>query len=112
MDRVNLSANGFYKTPDIGYNWDTNEGLMFFYFTTGVAATEVEIDVLTGEHQILRTDLCMDVGRSLNYAIDVGQIEGAFVQGVGWCTIEEMLYFPSGHVFTKGPSNYKLPGFR
>ncbi|CAG8518867.1 9601_t:CDS:10 [Paraglomus occultum] len=112
MDRINLSANGFYKTPDIGYNWDTNEGLMFFYFTTGVAATEVEIDVLTGEHQILRTDLCMDIGRSLNYAIDVGQIEGAFVQGVGWCTIEEMLYFPNGHVFTKGPSNYKLPGFR
>ncbi|CAG8493602.1 9022_t:CDS:10, partial [Racocetra fulgida] len=80
FDRVNLSANGYYKTPDIGYNWDKNEGQMFFYFTMGVACTEVEIDVLTGDHTILRTDLCMDIGRSINYAIDVGQIEGAFVQ--------------------------------
>ncbi|CAG8554989.1 8697_t:CDS:10 [Dentiscutata erythropus] len=112
FDRVNLSANGYYKTPDIGYNWDKNEGQMFFYFTMGAACTEVEIDVLTGDHTILRTDLCMDIGRSINYAIDVGQIEGAFVQGVGWCTIEETLHFPNGHVFTKGPGNYKLPGFR
>ncbi|CAG8456029.1 15772_t:CDS:10 [Dentiscutata heterogama] len=97
FDRVNLSANGFYKTPDIGYNWDKNEGQMFFYFTMGAACTEVEIDVLTGDHTILRTDLCMDIGRSINYAIDVGQIEGAFVQGVGWCTIEETLHFPNGH---------------
>ncbi|KAF0492202.1 putative xanthine dehydrogenase [Gigaspora margarita] len=112
LDRVNLSANGYYKTPDIGYDWDKNEGQMFFYFTMGAACTEVEIDVLTGDHTILRTDLCMDIGRSINYAIDVGQIEGAFVQGVGWCTIEETLHFPNGHVFTKGPGNYKLPGFR
>ncbi|CAG8646005.1 30839_t:CDS:10, partial [Racocetra persica] len=111
FDRVNLSANGYYKTPDIGYNWDKNEGQIFFYFTMGVACTEVEIDVLTGDHTILRTDLCMDIGRSINYAIDVGQIEGAFVQGVGWCTIEETLHFPNGHIFTKGPGNYKLPGF-
>jgi xanthine dehydrogenase/oxidase len=85
---------------------------MFLYFTTGAACTEVEIDVLTGDHTILRTDLIMDIGRSLNYAIDVGQIEGAFIQGVGWCTIEESLFLPSGHIFTKGPGNYKLPGFR
>ncbi|PKC10690.1 putative xanthine dehydrogenase [Rhizophagus irregularis] len=112
LDRVNLSANGFYKTPDIGYDWDKNEGQMFLYFTTGAACTEVEIDVLTGDHTILRTDLIMDIGRSLNYAIDVGQIEGAFIQGVGWCTIEESLFLPNGHIFTKGPGNYKLPGFR
>ncbi|RIB27564.1 putative xanthine dehydrogenase HxA [Gigaspora rosea] len=112
LDRVNLSANGYYKTPDIGYDWDKNEGQMFSYFTMGAACTEVEIDVLTGDHTILRTDLCMDIGRSINYAIDVGQIEGAFVQGVGWCTIEETLHFPNGHVFTKGPGNYKIPGFR
>ncbi|GES98695.1 xanthine dehydrogenase [Rhizophagus clarus] len=112
FDRVNLSANGFYKTPDLGHNWDKNEGQMFLYFTMGAACTEVEIDVLTGDHTILRTDLIMDIGRSLNYAIDVGQIEGAFVQGVGWCTIEETLFLPNGHIFTKGPGNYKLPGFR
>ncbi|CAG8618143.1 10822_t:CDS:10 [Funneliformis mosseae] len=111
-DRVNLSANGFYKTPDIGYDWKKKEGQMFLYFTTGAACTEVEIDVLTGDHTILRTDLVMDIGRSLNCAIDLGQIEGAFVQGVGWCTIEETLFFPNGQIFTKGPGNYKLPGFR
>ncbi|CAG8438485.1 13497_t:CDS:10 [Dentiscutata heterogama] len=88
-DRVNLSANGFYKTPDLGEN-------IFPYFTTGAAYTEVEIDTLTGDHTILRTDLCMDIGRSLNYAIDVGQIEGAFIQGIGWCTNEETLHFPNG----------------
>ncbi|CAG8551090.1 15786_t:CDS:10 [Acaulospora morrowiae] len=112
LDRVNLSANGFYKTPDIHFDWSKKEGQMFFYFTTGAACTEVEIDTLTGDHTILRTDLVMDIGRSINYAIDIGQIEGAFVQGVGWCTIEETLHFPNGHVFTKGPGNYKLPGFR
>ncbi|CAG8450196.1 3393_t:CDS:10 [Diversispora eburnea] len=112
LDRVNLSVNGFYKTPDINHNWDKNEGQAFYYFTTGVACTEVEVDILTGDHTIIRTDLVMDIGRSLNYAIDVGQIEGAFVQGVGWCTMEETLHFPTGHIFTKGPGNYKIPGFR
>ncbi|CAG8727867.1 20234_t:CDS:10, partial [Dentiscutata erythropus] len=112
LDRVNLSANGFYKTPDVGYNLEKNEGQMYLYYTTGAACTEVEIDTLTGDHIILRTDLCMDIGRSLNYAIDVGQIEGAFVQGGGWCTTEETLHFPDGHLLTKGPKNYKIPGAR
>ncbi|CAG8500087.1 2263_t:CDS:10 [Ambispora leptoticha] len=112
FDRVNLSANGFYKTPDIGYSWEKNEGQMFYYFTMGAAVTEIELDLLTGDHTILRTDLCMDIGRSLNYAIDIGQIEGGFVQGVGWCTIEESLFFPNGQLFTRGPGNYKIPGFR
>ncbi|CAG8498876.1 3654_t:CDS:10 [Ambispora gerdemannii] len=112
FDRVNLSANGFYKTPDIGYSFEKNEGQMFYYFTMGAAVTEIELDLLTGDHTILRTDLCMDIGRSLNYAIDIGQIEGGFVQGVGWCTIEESLFFPNGQLFTRGPGNYKIPGFR
>ncbi|CAG8591425.1 12826_t:CDS:2, partial [Cetraspora pellucida] len=111
-DRVNLSANGFYKTPNIGYDDKKNEGLLFQYYTTGAGCTEVEIDTLTGDHTILRTDLCMDLGRSLNYGIDVGQIEGGFMQGVGWCTCEETLHFPNGHLYTKGPKEYKIPGPR
>jgi xanthine dehydrogenase/oxidase len=112
FERVNLSANGFYRTPDLDFDWDKNEGQMYFYFTTGAAVTEVELDVLSGDHTILRTDIKMDIGKSLNYAIDIGQIEGAFIQGVGWCTLEETLFFPNGNLFTKGPGNYKLPGFR
>ncbi|CAG8449874.1 8682_t:CDS:10 [Ambispora leptoticha] len=112
FDRVNLSANGFYKTPDLGYSMERNKGQMVSYFTMGAAVSEVEIDTLTGDHTILRTDLCMDIGKSLNYAIDIGQIEGGFVQGVGWCTIEESLFLQSGHLYTRGPGNYKIPGFR
>ncbi|CAG8519683.1 680_t:CDS:10 [Ambispora gerdemannii] len=112
FDRVNLSANGFYKTPDLGYSLEKNQGQMVSYFTTGTAVSEVEIDILTGDHTILRSDLCMDIGKSLNYAIDIGQIEGGFIQGVGWCTIEESLFLQSGHLFTRGPGNYKIPGFR
>ncbi|KAI8867184.1 xanthine dehydrogenase, partial [Ramicandelaber brevisporus] len=111
--RVNLSANGFYKTPDIGFDWESQTGLLFFYFTQGVAVSEVEVDVLTGDHIIRRSDILMDVGRSLNQAVDIGQIEGAFAQGVGWCTLEELLHFPStGQLFTRGPGAYKIPGFR
>ncbi|CCX32154.1 Molybdopterin-binding domain of aldehyde dehydrogenase-domain-containing protein [Pyronema domesticum] len=113
FDRVNLSANGFYKTPDIGYTWGPNEGMMFFYFTQGVAISEVEIDTLTGDWTSRRTDLKMDIGRSINPAIDYGQIEGAFVQGQGLFTTEEMLWARNnGNIFTKGPGNYKIPGFR
>ncbi|KAL9103584.1 MAG: hypothetical protein Q9163_001386 [Psora crenata] len=113
FDRVNLSANGFYKTPDIGYVWGANTGQMFFYFTQGVAAAEVEIDTLTGDWTCLRADIKMDVGRSINPAIDYGQIEGAFVQGMGLFTIEELLWHrASGQMFTRGPGTYKIPGFR
>ncbi|KAF2497461.1 xanthine dehydrogenase [Lophium mytilinum] len=113
FDRVNLSANGFYKTPDIGYVWGPNTGQMFFYFTQGVAAAEVEIDTLTGDWTCLRADIKMDVGRSINPAIDYGQIEGAFVQGQGLFTTEEMLWHRgSGQIFTRGPGAYKIPGFR
>lgn len=113
FDRVNLSAQGFYKTPDIGYIWGPNTGQMFFYFTQGVAAAEVEIDTLTGDWTCRRADLKMDVGRSINPAIDYGQIEGAFVQGQGLFTTEESLWLRStGNIFTKGPGAYKIPGFR
>lgn len=113
FDRVNLSANGFYKTPDIGYVWGPNKGQMFFYFTQGVTAAEVEIDTLTGDWTCLRADIKMDVGRSINPAIDYGQIEGAFVQGQGLFTTEETLWHrASGSIFTKGPGTYKIPGFR
>ncbi|KAH8811834.1 putative xanthine dehydrogenase [Xylogone sp. PMI_703] len=116
MDRVNLSANGFYKTPDIGYVWGENTGQMFFYFTQGVTAAEVEIDTLTGDWTCHRADVTMDIGRSINPSIDYGQIEGAFVQGVGLFTIEESLWFRNGpmkgQIATRGPGAYKIPGFR
>ncbi|KAJ7896095.1 Molybdopterin-binding domain of aldehyde dehydrogenase-domain-containing protein [Mycena olivaceomarginata] len=102
-DRVSLSATGYHATPDLGYEWNNpNEtGNLFHYFTQGVCATEVEVDTLTGDHTVLRVDINMDVGKSLNPAIDYGQIEGAFTQGQGLCTIEESLWLRA----------YKLPGF-
>ncbi|OXV09359.1 hypothetical protein Egran_02885 [Elaphomyces granulatus] len=113
FDRVNLSANGFYRTPDIGYVWGENKGQMYFYFTQGVTAAEVQIDTLTGDWTPLRADIKMDVGRSINPSIDYGQIEGAFIQGQGLFTTEESLWHrASGQIFTKGPGNYKIPGFR
>jgi xanthine dehydrogenase/oxidase len=116
FDRVNLSAQGFYKTPDIGYVWGANEGQMFFYFTQGVAAAEVEVDTLTGDWTCVRADVKMDVGRSINPAIDYGQIEGAFVQGMGLFMMEESLWFRGGpmrgQLATRGPGTYKIPGFR
>ena len=113
FERINLSANGFYKTPDLTYDWNTNKGRMFSYFTYGVACTVVEIDTLVGDHVVLSSDICMDVGRPINPAIDIGQIEGAFTQGLGWCTLEEPLISPStGFLFTRGPGMYKIPGFK
>ncbi|KAF3765499.1 hypothetical protein M406DRAFT_105851 [Cryphonectria parasitica EP155] len=116
FDRVNLSAQGFYKTPEIGYTWGENKGKMFFYFTQGVAAAEVEVDTLTGGWTCLRADVKMDVGRSINPSIDYGQIQGAFVQGMGLFTMEESLWLrngpAAGNLFTRGPGAYKIPGFR
>lgn len=111
LDRVSLSATGFYKTPDIGYDFEKNEGLAFNYFTYGAACSEVEIDCLTGDHQVIRTNIVMDLGSSLNPAIDIGQIEGGFMQGYGLFTLEEMIYSPTGTCFSRGPGVYKLPGF-
>ncbi|KAF8064111.1 xanthine dehydrogenase [Lyophyllum atratum] len=113
-DRVSLSATGHYEAPGLGYEWNNMKktGNLFMYFTQGVAATEVEVDTLTGDHTVLRVDIHMDVGKSLNPAIDYGQIEGAFTQGQGWATIEESLWLRhNGAIFTQGPGAYKLPGF-
>ncbi|CAL3972857.1 unnamed protein product [Diplocarpon coronariae] len=116
FDRVNLSANGYYKTPDIGYTWGPSTGQMFFYFTQGVSAAEVEVDTLTGDWTCLRADVKMDIGRSINPSIDYGQIEGAFVQGMGLFTTEESLWFRggpmAGQLATRGPGAYKIPSFR
>ncbi|KAJ8045852.1 Xanthine dehydrogenase/oxidase [Holothuria leucospilota] len=111
LDRINLSAVGYYKTPDEYFTKHpvTNEPLMSIYYGYGAAATEVEIDCLTGDHHVIRTDIVMDVGDSLNPAVDIGQIEGAFIQGYGFYVLEDYRYSPSGELLTKGPGGYKIP---
>lgn len=126
FDRIDLSAHGFYKASSTG--WDFKQAMSdpsykstpFSYFTYGTACSEVEIDVLTGDMRVMRADILMDLGNSLNPAIDIGQVEGAFVQGLGWCTNEEVIYacdeFPwvrpgAGACFTRGPGTYKIPAF-
>ena len=111
FDRVDLSAHGFYATPDVGYNFATSEGTPFNYFVWGAACSEVEIDVLTGDFYVRRADILMDLGQSLNPAIDIGQIEGAYVQGLGWSTLEEVVWLDNGFQFTRGPGTYKIPSF-
>ncbi|XP_021362508.1 xanthine dehydrogenase/oxidase-like [Mizuhopecten yessoensis] len=107
MDRVSLSATGFSR-PGNQQNVK-DEGNFFLYYTYGAACTEVEIDCLTGAHQVLQTDIVMDIGDSLNPGIDVGQIEGGFVQGYGWVTMEELKISPEGHILASGPVDYKIP---
>uniref|UniRef100_H2YPI6 Xanthine dehydrogenase/oxidase n=1 Tax=Ciona savignyi TaxID=51511 RepID=H2YPI6_CIOSA len=115
LERISLSATGFYKTPDIYCNWDQDSGECFGrpfdYFTYGAAVSEVEIDCLTGDHVVLQTDIVMDVGGSLNPAVDIGQIEGAFMQGYGMMMLEEPLINERGELLTRGPGAYKIPGF-
>jgi Xanthine dehydrogenase, molybdopterin-binding subunit B len=108
-DRVQLSAAGFYKTPKI--HWDRKAGRdrPFYYYAYGAACSEVSIDTLTGEYLVERTDILHDVGRSLNPAIDIGQIEGGFVQGMGWLTTEELWWDDKGRLRTHAPSTYKIP---
>jgi xanthine dehydrogenase large subunit len=110
--RVSLSATGYYRTPDINWDSETMTGSPFYYFTYGASVTEVAIDTLTGESRVLSADILQDVGSSLNPAIDLGQIEGAFVQGMGWLTSEELVWDAQGHLMTHGPSTYKIPGSR
>lgn len=109
MNRVSLSATGYYKTPKIHYDREKAKGQPFFYFANGAAVSEVLIDTLTGENKLLRTDICQDVGQSLNPAIDIGQIEGAFIQGMGWLTTEELVWDHQGRLLTTGPASYKIP---
>jgi xanthine dehydrogenase large subunit len=108
-DRVPLSATGFYKTPKINYDRATFSGRPFFYFAYGAAVTEVVVDVLSGESRILRVDILHDCGDSLNPAIDLGQIEGGYVQGAGWLTTEELCWNERGELGTHAPSTYKIP---
>jgi xanthine dehydrogenase large subunit len=108
-NRVSLSSTGFYKTPKIAWDRPKAKGRPFFYFAYGAAITEVIVDTLTGEYNILRADLLHDVGRSLNPAIDIGQIEGGYVQGVGWLTSEELWWNDKGELKTHAPSTYKIP---
>lgn len=107
--RISLSATGFYKTPDIQWDRIKGQGQPFFYFAYGAAITEVAIDTLTGENRILRTDILHDAGASLNPALDIGQIEGGYVQGAGWLTTEELVWDDHGRLRTHAPSTYKIP---
>ncbi len=108
-NRIPLWSDGFYRTPGIHYDKDTLSGRPFFYFAYGAACTEVALDTLTGEHRVLAIDILHDVGRSLNPAIDIGQIEGGFVQGMGWLTCEELVRDDAGRLLTRGPGSYKIP---
>ncbi|GAB5367188.1 hypothetical protein AAMO2058_001208200, partial [Amorphochlora amoebiformis] len=118
FERINLSAQGFYKVPDVGFDFTTQTGPGFSYFSYGVACAEVEVDVLNGDHQVIHVGIVMDVGNSLNPAIDIGQIEGAFTQGMGLFTMEECVWGDKDHpwlrpgsLFTQGPGAYKIPSF-
>ena len=110
MGRVQLWSDGFYKTPDLHWNRETLQGRPFYYFAYGAAVSEVLVDTLTGESKVLRADVLHDVGRSINPALDIGQVEGAFIQGMGWLTTEELWWHPqSGQLMTHAPSTYKIP---
>lgn len=109
MGRVSLSATGFYKTPLIHYDRAAHRGRPFYYYSYGAAVSEVLIDTLTGESKVTRVDILHDVGTSLNPAIDLGQIEGGFIQGMGWLTSEELVYDAKGRLLTHAPSTYKIP---
>jgi xanthine dehydrogenase large subunit len=107
--RVQLWSDGFYKTPKIHYDKHTLTGRPFYYFSYGAACSEVAIDTLTGESRLLKVDILHDVGTPINPAIDLGQIEGGFIQGVGWLTTEQLVWDGKGHLATHAPSTYKIP---
>ena len=115
LDRVQLWSDGFYATPGLSWDKDTMHGHPFYYFAYGAAVSEVVLDTLSGECKLLRADLLHDAGRSLNPALDIGQVEGAFVQGMGWLTTEELVWHPAdgsenaGTLSTHAPSTYKIP---
>ena len=107
--RISLSATGFYKTPNVAWDRIKGQGRPFFYFAYGAAVTEVAVDTLTGENRILRADVLHDAGASLNPALDIGQVEGGYVQGAGWLTTEELVWDGKGRLRTHAPSTYKIP---
>jgi xanthine dehydrogenase large subunit len=110
-NRISLSATGFYKTPKLAWDRIKGEGRPFFYFAYGAALTEVIVDTLTGENRILRADILHDAGASLNPVLDIGQVEGGYVQGAGWLTTEELVWDDKGRLRTHAPSTYKIPAF-
>ena len=109
IGRISLSSTGYYATPGIVYDRESHKGRPFYYFAYGAAASEVVVDTLTGEHRVLAVDILHDVGRSLNPAIDMGQIEGGFLQGQGWLTTEELVFDAQGRLLTHSPATYKIP---
>ncbi|MDN6180032.1 MAG: xanthine dehydrogenase molybdopterin binding subunit [Halomonas subglaciescola] len=111
LGRISLSEKGFYATPLIHYDRATGRGRPFYYYAHGAAVSEVEVDTLSGEYRVSRVDIIHDVGDSLNPAIDIGQIEGGFIQGMGWLTSEELKWNDKGQLTTVGPSTYKIPAF-
>ena len=111
LGRISLSATGFYATPLIHYDRDTGQGRPFYYFAYGASVSEVSVDTLRGEYRVERVDILHDVGDSLNPAIDLGQVEGGFIQGMGWLTSEELKWNDDGRLLTDGPATYKIPTF-
>jgi xanthine dehydrogenase large subunit len=111
MQRVPLFAQGFYRTPDIHFDRQTGRGKPFHYFAFGAAVSEVEVDRFTGDYRVRRVDILQDVGDSISPVIDRGQVEGGFLQGVGWLTLEELLWDDQGRLATAGASTYKLPSW-
>lgn len=109
FNRISVSEYGFYKIADLGFNKLTGKGRAFLYFSQGVACSEVELDRWTGEAKVLRTDILMDLGRPVNYHLDVGQVSGAFIQGMGWVTTEALHYDAKGKLLSHSPSTYKIP---
>ena len=107
--RISLSSTGYYSTPIPGWDWVKSEGRPFYYFACGAAVSEVEVDGYTGMHRVLRVDIVHDVGDSLNPGVDRGQIEGGFVQGMGWLTREELLWDKEGRLQTHSASTYQIP---
>ncbi|MDP2022109.1 MAG: molybdopterin-dependent oxidoreductase, partial [Hydrogenophaga sp.] len=108
-NRIQLWSVGFYRTPKIHYDKTPLTGRPFYYFAYGAAVTEVAIDTLTGEYRVLKVDILHDVGHSINPAIDIGQIEGGFIQGMGWLTTEQLVWNGKGYLQTHAPSTYKIP---
>ena len=111
-NRISLSATGFYRTPDIHFDAKIGKGRPFHYFAFGMAVSEIVLDILTGSHTIVRTDIVHDAGDSIDERVDRGQIEGGFIQGVGWCTTEDIKWDDKGHLLNHLPDTYKIPGVR
>jgi len=109
LKRISISSSGFFKTPKIYFDQNNFKGRPFLYFAYGAAVSEVIVDTLTGENKLLRVDILHDVGNSINPAIDIGQIEGGYVQGLGWLTNEDISWNKKGHLTTHSPSTYKIP---